>query len=52
MGARLQKCFPSGRQQLITGELQVEGVSIPPTEALGVQIGYCARGACDDRGDL
>lgn len=30
------------------GELQVDGVNNPPTEALGVQIGYCARGACDD----
>ena len=40
--------FPVRRQQLIEGELQVDGVNIPPTEALGVQIGYCPRGVCDD----
>lgn len=51
MGAKLQNSFPVRRQQLVKGELQVDGVNIPPTEALVVQIGYCARGVCGDRSD-
>lgn len=37
MGVRLQYCFLARRQQLIKGELQADGINIPPTEALGVQ---------------